>query len=134
MNDKRIKRSAMAASLLFIAIFLISILFFVLHSTDKNYKSIANVFQDGKLIKKISLNKEETKTYRIDTENGNFNILEVRKGCVSVIDADCPDKLCEKIECNSSKSLPIVCLPNRLVVEIVEEKQSNNDSMDAIAY
>ena len=49
---------------------------------------------------------------RIDEHNA----VEIKNGKVKMIEADCPDKRCVKQ--GASSSLPIICLPNELVVEI----------------
>ena len=45
--------------------------------------------------------------------------LEVRDGRVRMVDSACPDKLCVKTGWISSPGESIVCLPNRVVIEIV---------------
>ena len=42
-------------------------------------------------------------------------------------DADCPDKLCIKQGKIDSNGQKIVCLPNKTVVEIRSEKESEDD-------
>lgn len=69
----------------------------------------------------IYLNGEQVATLplQIDGEWANEHIkVVVSNGKVRVIDADCPDKLCEKRGAISRKGDSIVCLPNRLVVKI----------------
>jgi len=45
--------------------------------------------------------------------------LEVTGGRVRMLDSACPDKLCVKTGWISSTGESIVCLPNRVVIEIV---------------
>ena len=54
--------------------------------------------------------------------NGGTNILVVSDGMVSVKDADCPDKVCEHSGEISRVGERIVCLPNRVYIEIVAER------------
>lgn len=44
------------------------------------------------------------------------NTIEIKHGKVRMIEADCPDKRCVKQ--GASSSLPIICLPNEIVIEI----------------
>jgi hypothetical protein len=44
--------------------------------------------------------------------------LEIREGRVHMVDSACPDKLCVKTGWISSPGESIVCLPNRVVIEI----------------
>lgn len=45
--------------------------------------------------------------------------LEILDGRVRMVDSDCPDKLCVKTGWISSPGESIVCLPNRVVIEVV---------------
>lgn len=87
---------------------------------------IAEVFQDGELIYQLSL--EESGTYRI-TWGAERNVIVIDNGSVFIEEATCPDKLCEKQGKISAVGERIVCLPNRLVVQISGEKA---DSPDAV--
>lgn len=69
----------------------------------------------------------ENKTIKVKTENG-FNTVKIKDGSVSVTDADCRDKLCVKQ--GAKKSGSIICLPHKLVVEIID----GNDAPDAVAH
>ena len=62
------------------------------------------------------------KVYPIRTSFG-LNILEVDEFGVRVIEASCPDKLDVKFGKIDKVGQAIICLPNRLVVEI----KSNSD-------
>ncbi len=57
------------------------------------------------------------KTIPIETEYG-YNLIEIGDGKVRVIEADCPDQLDVKQGYISDVGEIIVCLPNRLVVEV----------------
>ena len=75
-----------------------------------------HVYKDGKLIHTCRFSSE-SQTIDVGT-----NVILIEKDGVSMISATCPDKLCinqGKIK-NSSRS--IVCLPNRIVVEIADVK------------
>ena len=54
-----------------------------------------------------------------------YNVIKIEDGSVSVIESDCPDKICKKhIPIRMSGEM-IVCLPNRVVIRIegFNEKQ-----------
>lgn len=48
------------------------------------------------------------------------NTFQIKAGKVSMIHADCPDKRCVKQ--GSTSKLPIVCLPNKLIIQIKSQK------------
>lgn len=52
------------------------------------------------------------------------NTVVIKDGEVFVKDASCPDKICEKTHSVSRGGESIVCLPNRMSVRIVSEKES----------
>lgn len=68
------------------------------------------------------------KTIEINTEYG-YNILEISKNGVKVIDADCKDKLDVKqgIICRTNES--IICLPHRLIIKI-----KGKSDVDVVTY
>ncbi len=82
---------------------------------DEKYISIQ---VDGEEIKKIIFdNNLIGKTIPIETEYG-YNLIEIGDEKVRVIEADCPDQLDVKQGYISKVGEVIVCLPNRLVIEI----------------
>lgn len=73
---------------------------------------------DGKKYGSYELDKDK----RIDiTDNKlGYNQVVIENGRVYVSEADCPDKYCMRHKKISNSNEPIVCLPHKLVVEIVE--------------
>ena len=74
--------------------------------------------------------------YGIYTLGGNQTIkindtneCRIKDGVVTMTAADCPDHLCQKQKAIDSRGGTIVCLPNRVVLEIVSE---NTDTLDAV--
>ena len=52
-------------------------------------------------------------------EEGGSNTVQVEKGRIRVSEADCPDQICVNQGWISGGAVPIVCLPHRLMIEIV---------------
>lgn len=88
-----------------------------------NAGSTVYVYKDGKLVKTLELSEEP---YTVDL---GTNTLYVESDGVSVTSADCPDKLCMKQGKIKNSSRSIVCLPNRIVIEIDGKK----GEVDAVA-
>jgi hypothetical protein len=61
---------------------------------------------------------EDADELAVDGYQGE-SYLEVRDGRVRMVDSACPDKLCVKTGWISSPGESIVCLPNRVVIEVV---------------
>lgn len=91
-------------------------------SVQVNGKEIKKVLYDEKLI---------GHTIPIQTEYG-YNLLEIGDQRVRVIEADCPDKIDVKKGYISREGETIVCLPNRLVIEI--KGLAEEDDIDIMSY
>ena len=79
--------------------------------------NMAEVWSEGNLIQSVSLAEDQSLT--VETERG-VNVITVRNGKIAVTQADCPDGYCMKRGfCNGG--MPIVCLPNRLVIRFSEK-------------
>ncbi|SCG83742.1 hypothetical protein DW1_2177 [Proteiniborus sp. DW1] len=118
--------------ILVLVLSLVGIYFVKNYSTTTGEKYIS-VQVDGKEIKKISFGANMVgKAIDIKTEYG-YNKIEIGDGKVRVIEADCPDKLDVKQGWISNQGEIIVCLPNRMVVEIKSEKNTVNE-IDHISY
>ncbi len=87
---------------------------------------------NGEEIKRVIFDKSIIgKTIPIETKFG-YNLIEIGDEMVRVIEADCPDELDVKQGYISQPTELIVCLPNRLVIEIKGLKQT--DAIDYISH
>lgn len=91
-------------------------------------KNTVNIVRDSKVLYTFDLSKAEDTTVDIDY-NGSTNTVEIKDGKIRVLKADCPDNTCVHMGWLSSSAMPIVCLPNHLVIEFAE----NNSEIDAVA-
>lgn len=62
--------------------------------------------------------------------NGGTNMLVIKNGKADMVEADCPDKLCVKQKAVSKNHESIICLPNKVIVEV---DSSENSELDAVA-
>ena len=86
---------------------------------------------DGKEYGTYSLS--ENQEIPVQTEYG-CNIVQIKDGMVFMKDADCPDKYCIHQGKTARKNKSIVCLPHKLMVEVVEaSKDKPADGIDAMA-
>ena len=56
--------------------------------------------------------------YNVEIGGKTTNTVEIKNGEVSVISADCPDKICVNHRAVSKSGESIICLPNKVVVSI----------------
>ncbi len=80
---------------------------------------------DGEAYKTLDLNKDTT--LNIDDHMGHKNMIVVKDGTVKMTEANCPDKLCVKHKSIHYSHETIVCLPHKLVVEIIDGETSDVD-------
>ena len=89
-----------------------------------------SVYQDGVIIKKLSLS-EVTESYSFTVEcRDGYNTIEVEYGRIRVSEADCTDGFCISQGWISGGAAPIVCLPHRLVIKI---DRATAPDVDAVA-
>lgn len=93
----------------------IPLLFFVNTHTSGQ---IAQLRVNNKLVKNFELNKDQVYTY-FDKSDDDRNKIEVRDGQIAIVDANCDDQICVRKGFISKTGQTIVCLPHRLVIEIM---------------
>ena len=76
----------------------------------------AQILQDGQLLYTLALDTPRTLT--VTAPNGGSNTITVEDGRICVSHASCPDQVCVKQGWVSRNVVPIVCLPNQLVIQI----------------
>lgn len=57
---------------------------------------------------------------------GNANSVEIRGGAVRVVEANCPDHVCERQGWIRYDGETIVCLPHRLIVTVIGGEQGTD--------
>ena len=75
----------------------------------------------------VSLPLSEDTVYNIGGYHGGENILEIKDGKAHLTDASCPDKLCMNMGYISKKGQSIICLPNKVVIEIKGDTEEKNN-------
>lgn len=115
-----------------VIIILISLTLFIgINATQINSgKNYASIQIDGKEVEKITLGQSSKKQYTYETVYG-LNIIEVDNEKVHMHEADCDDQICVRQGYIENSGEMIVCLPNRFVVEIKNDK---GNEFDAINY
>ena len=102
---------------LIIALLLISVIGICIGVLIKKTGAYVKVSVDGDVVTTCPL--DEDLEYRITTDNG-YNILVIEDGYAYVTEADCRDKICVNHKKISNVGEAIICLPHKLVIEIVE--------------
>ena len=96
-----------------------------------NYKLdnvTADVYRNGELIKSLDLSDD---CEFVITGDYGENTVTVRHGQICISHADCRDQICVNQGWISNGVVPIVCLPNKIVIEI--ETDNSDADYDHIA-
>jgi hypothetical protein len=80
---------------------------------------------DGEEYGTFPLNKDVEET--IEFPDGSYNKLVISEGYASVSEASCRDQICVNHMHIHYSGETIVCLPNKLVIEIINGEESDID-------
>ena len=89
--------------------------------------AFAKVTVDGQFYGAYSLKKDSE--VEILIKEKVTNVLRIQNGKADMYMADCPDLLCVHQRAISRQKETIVCLPNKVVVEIVGGKEAGLDEV-----
>lgn len=98
------------ADFVLVALVICAIIVSARHFTQTQANNQVFVYKDNVLWDVYPLDRDEV--IKIDMHN----TLEIKDAKVRMIKADCPDKRC--IKQGWTDNMPIICVPNRLIVEI----------------
>ena len=133
LSDKK-KRPLILSVGLLIIVMILSIIYIIVSRLQVDQSCMAYVYQDGALIDTIDLNQvTETYTFQVTGDNGTENTVEVRHGEIGIIEATCPDHLCIDTGFIHNSTMPVVCLPNKLLIEI-KNTNATEDEVDGYSY
>ena len=108
-------------------ILIIGLVLIIIINATKTEGSRVLITVDGKKYAELPLDKDTT--FTIKQEDGSINILTVRDGQVDMTEANCPDKICVKHPNIHYNSETIVCLPHRVVLQIVDGEKNETDAV-----
>ena len=124
MNEKRKREVILVLSLLVLSGASFWFIRQYQAATTKNAAVV--IYVEDKEVGRYSLS--EDRTIEVEGKDEGKNIFRIRNGKVSVIKASCPDKICVHHKKISKNGETIVCLPNRVVVEVRSEEDSEIDT------
>jgi hypothetical protein len=90
--------------------------------------NIVQVRVDKTIIENLQIT--DNITYEIKGINGGTNLLIIQDGEAWVEESSCPDGLCKKMGKISQVGQTIICLPNKVVVEIFNKEGEISDTPD----
>ena len=114
------------AAVLTAALLLAAVFYIKTHLLPNKDPAVVTVTIDGELYGAFALSEDREED--IDTQYGH-NHLSIRDGSAQVTEADCPDGLCMHQGRISRNGEMNVCLPHRLIVEVISEDAGGNDGV-----
>ena len=99
--------------------------FHLYQMTKTKADSLVRVTVDGAVYGEYPLS-EDTEVV-IEDGDGSFNKLVIKAGYADITEADCPDRICVNHLHVHYTGETIVCLPNKVVVEIVGGEENEID-------
>ena len=123
----KLKKLDYAVIIVLTIITIVSFIITLIFSNRKFDSEYVEIHVDGKLYKKVPLNNNE-ETIKVVSASGT-NIIQISKGKAHILEADCPDKVCIKDGYIDNPSKILVCLPNKVVVQVIgNSKQMTDDN------
>ena len=120
MSKKRKTKNDIILAVIVIAVAATGVLLLNIFKTEGEF---AVVKIDGKETERFPLSANTEVV--IETENNGKNTLVIEDGKAFIKNATCPDKICEGHSKISFKGETIVCLPHKVVIEIVASDSEN---------
>ncbi len=112
------KRRLAFDALLALVLLGMALLCFLLLRPKAGDGAVVRVYIDGELASEHSLSDDGEYVL-----NGGTNVLTISGGTAAVTRAECPDHVCVRTGAISRVGERIVCLPNRVMVEIVGDSE-----------
>ena len=85
-------------------------------SSNETVQGEVIIYKDGEKFTSVPLDAE--KTVIVEDQNGAKNVIRIENGQVQVIEASCKDQICVHMRPAKKDGQSIVCLPNKVVVEV----------------
>lgn len=95
----------------------------VLQNNETSGQKEVLIKHEGEVIKRIPLTDQTNTSYRFEKGEA-YNVIEVENGKVHIHEASCRDQICVNHPPISKNGEVIVCLPNKLVVEVHSETEA----------
>lgn len=96
----------------------------ILIKSSASTGQMVKITSDGKLVELIDLEKSADRIFTIENELGK-NTIKIQDSKISIIESDCPDKICISMGELKSELIPIVCLPHKLIISFTEKTVEN---------
>ena len=122
--EKKKKNDRLLMALLLV-LALVSLAAIKIYQKQSTHDAMAVVTIDGEEYGRYPLNEDAKVT--IPAGDEKYNVLVIKDGYADIIKATCPDKICVDHAKINGNGQTLVCLPNKVVVEIVNQDEEAGD-------
>lgn len=103
------------------------VMLLVMHVTEETKGDQVQITVNGEIYGTYPLEKDQT----IEVTEGEFhNVIRIEDGQAYMEEADCPDGYCMEQGGISGQKQTIVCLPHKLVVEVIRQNDTDSKAAD----
>ena len=124
---KRISRNDVIFLAILLAVVTVFLVVYERTGTRADAGACVRVTVDGSVYGTYVLGEEQE--IPIVQDGVTTNVLTIRDGRADMTEADCSDKLCVHQKAISKNHEMIVCLPNKVVVEVTGSEENGFDSI-----
>jgi len=99
---------------------------------EEGNKVMAVITQDGKVIREVELTGHtENEQFMIKGKGKQYNLIEVENEQIRIKEDNSPDQIGVKMGWKGIPGQTIICLPHKVLIEIVAEKpeKTNEDGL-----
>lgn len=123
------KKKVIIVFILLAILFILTVFLYKRMFSDYRGDVTIEIYQDGKLLQTIDL-ASVTEAYDLSVTNKNNgeNTVHVGMDGISVSHANCPDQVCVKRGTVYYSDVPIVCMPNKLVIRFQKAEDAGVDN------
>ena len=124
---KIMKKLDVVIIVILLVISFVPYLMFKNKSKDVNTSELyATVTVNGEVLREIDLSAKKDEEFIIETSEGNNKVV-VKDGGIAIVEADCSDGVCVYQGVASKPGDMIVCLPHRVIIEVMGTDQGYTD-------
>lgn len=123
--EKRIRKNDVILIVVLLVIAMLAYAGMKIYQGQSTKNAVVLVTIDGTEYGRYPLAVDATE--KIELEDGAYNLLVINDEKADVAEASCPDGICVKHREIDKRGQSIVCLPNKVVVEILNGEESEID-------
>lgn len=107
------------------------VLFLGIYIFNNNEGNFVQIEVGGEVVANLPL--DEDTVYEIKKDDKITNKVVISNGKVDMTFADCRDQICVNHKEISKTNESIICLPNKVIVTVIDNNKDNSGEIDGVA-